>query len=51
MEREGAFLTLDREEKYLMVKLLYYMDQPHTPSFSTGLVKTEYESLDQLRLT
>ena len=29
----------------------YYIDQPRTSYFSTGLVITESESLDQLRLT
>ena len=31
--------------------MLYYIDQPCTAFFSTELVKTESELLDQLRLT
>ena len=30
--------------------MFYYIDQPLTPSFPIGLVKTDSESLDQLRL-
>ena len=29
----------------------YYIDQPGTPTFPIGLVKTESEVLDQFRLT
>ena len=31
--------------------MFYYIDQPSTPSLPDGLVKTESESLDQLRPT
>ena len=31
--------------------MLYYIDQLCTPYFSIGLVKTESEPLDQLRLS
>ena len=30
--------------------MFHYINQPRTHSFSIGLVKTESESLDQLRL-
>ena len=31
--------------------MFYYINQPLTPSFPIGLVKTKSEALDQLRLT
>ena len=31
--------------------MFYYIDQPHTPIFSIGLIKTKSEALDQLGLT
>ena len=31
--------------------MLYYMDQPHTPSFSIGLVKTESDFIVRLTET
>ena len=30
--------------------MFYYIDQPCTPSFPTGLVKSETDFIDQLRL-
>lgn len=30
---------------------VYDIDHPWTPSFSIGLVKSEYESINQFRLT
>ena len=30
--------------------MFYYIDQPRIPSFPTGLVQTESEALDKLRL-
>ena len=32
--------------QYLIGQMFYYMNQFHTPSFSTGLVQTESASLD-----
>ena len=31
--------------------MFHYIDQPQTPSFPNGLIKTEFELLDQLRMT
>ena len=44
----ATLLVMVSQKEYHMI---HYSDQPRTPSFPIGLVKTEYKSLDQMRLT